>query len=269
MARNVIFVSDRTGLTAEGYGSTLLSQFENEEFESQRLTFVDSEEKARDAAQLIEEKTNASGKQVIVFSTLVDLKLQSIINDTSACVISLFEAFISPLEACLGQESAHKRGVSFGAVDTASYQKRLDAIDYTLAHDDGVRVDQYDKAKVIFLGVSRCGKTPVSLYLAINYSIKAANYPITDDDLLRETIPEFLRPLKDRLVGLTIDPRQLSRIREQRRPGSDYAALSVCRKEVRAVETMFANAGIPVFDSTDTSIEELSGNVIESFVGYQ
>ena len=259
----VYFVSDRTGLTAESYGRSLLAQFPGLEFESHKIAFVDSEIKARLAADEIERAGANSAVRVVVISTLVEATIRDIVESSSACVINLFSAFIAPLEDCLGRDSAHTLGVSRSIFGDTAYQFRLDAIEYALAHDDGLRPDQYDQADVVLVGVSRCGKTPSSLYLAMNFSLKVANYPLTEDDLGGESLPACLRAVSQKLVGLTINPAQLSSIRERRRPGSDYAALGTCQKELRAADAHFSVAGIPVFDSTETSIEEIAGQVVK------
>jgi regulator of PEP synthase PpsR (kinase-PPPase family) len=259
----VYFVSDRTGLTAESYGRSLLAQFPDLEFESRKIAFVDSESKARLAAGEIERARSNADTQVVVVSTLVEATIRDIVESTSACVINLFSAFIEPLEDCLGQNSAHTLGISKSIFGDTAYQHRIDAIEYSLAHDDGIRPDQYDQADAVLVGVSRCGKTPSSLYLALNFSIKVANYPLTEEDLGSEVLPACLRSVAQKLVGLMISPGQLSSIREQRRPGSDYASLTTCQSELRVADALFGMAGIPVFDTTDTSIEEIAGQVIK------
>lgn len=261
--RTVFFISDRTGLTAETYGQSLLAQFPNQHFTYQRLSFIDTQDHARIACELIDQAERESGIKPIVFSTLVDPATQAVIEKSKACVIGLFNTFIEPLENLLGEESAHTLGSSQQIFKSADYQKRLDAIDYSTTHDDGIRPDHYDQADVILAGVSRSGKTPTSLYLAMTFSVKTANYPITDHELKHEQLPECLLAHKDRLVGLTIKPHQLRNIRINRRASAEYASLRVCQREVKAVERMFTNAGIPFFDSTETSIEELSGNVMK------
>lgn len=261
-SRVVFYVSDRTGLTAETYGRSLLSQFPGFEFESQLFSFVDSEQKAQNVLWHIQKIHEMTGLEPIVFTTLVKPGVQKVISDSQACVVDLFNTFIEPLEDCLGNESVHTLGMSQSVFGKQAYQNRLDAIDYAINHDDGVRPDQYSHADIILVGVSRCGKTPTSLYLAMNFFLKAANYPLTDQDLERDELPDLLRPLKDRLVALTIQPKQLSQIRQQRRPNSEYASLVVCQREVKAAEMMFRSAGLPVFDTTYTSIEEIAGWVI-------
>ncbi len=261
--RIVFFVSDRTGLTAESYGSSLLAQFTGFEFENVKYPFVDNEEQAMITAGEIDRVAILCDYEPIVFSTLVNPEIQNIIEGTNTCVINLFGTFLGPLEECLGEESAHTLGKSQDVFGKVGYAKRLDAIDYALSHDDGVRPDQYDLADVILVGVSRSGKTPTSLLLAINHSIQACNYPLTEDELDKETLPEVLLKQRNKLVGLTIDPMQLSNIREKRRPGSKYASLNYCKKEVKIAEEMFKHANIKCFESTDTSIEELAGSIIK------
>ena len=262
--RTVFFVSDGTGLTAESYGKSLLAQFPELEFVTVTLAFVDTQEKARLAGDQINMTKVRSGFQPVVFSTLVDDEEQEIIERCNACVINLFHAFLGPLEKCFGMESAHTQGMSRTVLGDKSYLVRLDAIDYSLAHDDGVRPDQYDEAEAILVGVSRCGKTPTSLFLAMNFSLKASNYPLTMEDLASDRLPDSLLKYQEKLVGLTIKPVPLSRIRRKRRPGSDYASLSVCQHEIAVAGAMFEHAGIPVFDTTETSIEEIAGNVVRA-----
>lgn len=266
--RTVFFVSDRTGLTAESYGSSLLSQFPETEFESIKHAFVDNEKQARLSVAAINEAAKTTKLQPIVFSTLVQNEVQDIIEDADACVISLFGTFIDPLEKVLGQMSAHTLGRSQDVMGKVGYEKRLDAIDYALAHDDGVRPDQYEDAEVILVGVSRCGKTPTSLFLAMSHSISACNYPLTEDELEADTLPDLLLKHREKLVGLTIKPGDLSSIREKRRPNSRYASLQYCKKEIKVAEAMFDRAGIPFFDSSNISIEELAGSVMKVIGNY-
>ena len=262
--RTVFFVSDQTGLTAESYGKSLLAQFPDLEFETMTLAFVDNEKKAKIAAQHIEAVHQLSGIKPVVFSTLVNESDQQIIESMDVCIVNLFHTFLGPLEKCFDMDSAHKQGISRTIFGEKSYQQRLDAIDYSLAHDDGIRPDQYDDADVILVGVSRCGKTPTSLFLAMNFSLKASNYPLTEEDLQTDNLPDYLLKHKHKLVGLTIKPVPLSRIRRKRRPNSGYASLAVCQQEVEMAERMFEKASLPVFDTTDTSIEEIASNVVKA-----
>jgi len=266
--RAVFFISDSTGLTAESYGSSLLSQFPDTEFESVKHSFVDNEEQARKTVLAIEKSTEIYHNQPIVFSTLVEPAIQNIIESADACVISLFGTFIGPLEMALDEKSAHTLGRSRDVIGKLGYERRLDAIDYSLAHDDGVRPDQYDEAEVILVGVSRSGKTPTSLFLAMSHSINAGNYPLTEDELGADVLPDILLKHRKKLIGLTIKPGQLSNIREKRRPNSKYASLQYCKNEIKTAEAMFMRASIPFFDSTDISIEELAGSVMKVIGNY-
>ena len=261
--RQVLFVSDGTGLTAESYGKSLLVQFPDRSFRTRRHSFVDTPEKVAVLAASVARQQEESGEQTIIFSTLVEEQAQQLVESSGACVIDLFNAFIGPLEDALGTHSAHSLGMSHNVFGDNAYQRRLDAIDFSLAHDDGVRPDQYEQADVILSGVSRCGKTPTALYLAMNFSLKACNYPLTDHELERDTLPDTLLKWKDKLVGLTIRAEVLNAIREKRRASAHYCAPEVCRREVLAAERMFRSAGIPVFDTTTTSIEEVAGGIIK------
>lgn len=263
-SRAVFFVSDRTGLTAESYGKSLLAQFPDIQFDTRTLAFIDTPEKARQAQEQIDILSRGFRYEPIIFSTLVDENEQQIIEQCRGHVINLFGAFLQPLEQSLGVPSAHKLGQSKNILGNKHYIERLDAIDYSLSHDDGVRPDQYDKADVILVGVSRCGKTPTSLYLAMNLSLKACNYPLTEEDFEQSTLPEMLLKHRSKLIGLTIKPVPLSKIRRNRRPNSEYASLAVCQNEIEMAETMFKKAGLPVFDTTETSIEEIASQVFRA-----
>lgn len=261
---NVFFVSDGTGLTAESYGKSLLAQFPGLKFETTTLAFVDNEIKMKDAVEHINAAYIQSGVQPVVFSTLVSLPQQAILEDSDACVFNLFNTFLAPLENTFGLLSAHAQGISKTIIDKNAYQVRLDAIDYSLSHDDGIRPEHYDAADIILVGVSRCGKTPTSLYLAMNFSLKACNYPLIEEDLQRDTLPDYLLKHIDKLIGLTIDPVSLSRIRHKRRSDSRYASLQLCQKEIKVANHMFQHAGLPVFDTTETSIEEIASHVVRT-----
>lgn len=263
--RVVFFISDRTGLTAETYGKNLLAQFPTVEFETFTLAFVTDVEKARQAVAMIAAAQAASGLQAIVFSSLMEKDSMAVIQQSQALVIDLFDTFLEPLEKGLGIASAHTQGISKSILGkTAVYQKKLDAIDYTMNHDDGVHPDQYQEAEVILIGVSRCGKTPSALYLAMNFSLRAANYPLTEEDLSGDTLPKYLLPHRHKLVALTITPAALSRIRTKRRPDSRYAALATCQYEIKQAEAMFNRYQLPTFDTTDTSIEEIASYVVRT-----
>ena len=265
MTRRVFFVSDRTGITAETLGETLLTQFANVEFNRTNIPFVTSPEKARVALTTIEEAERHDGEPPLVFSTLTDPECQAIIAAGAQHVFDLFGTYIDPLERALGTESSHTAGVMHGMSDTGSYEHRVDALNFTLDHDDGLRFKDLGQADVILIGVSRSGKTPTSLYLAMHFHLKAANYPLNDDDLGCGNLPVKLRNDRERIFGLSINPDQLSRIRHGRRPNSRYASLEQCKSEVLRAESMYRAEDLPFLDTTVVSIEEIATQILQHF----
>ncbi|HZD19976.1 MAG TPA: pyruvate, water dikinase regulatory protein [Burkholderiales bacterium] len=260
--RTVFFVSDGTGITAQMLGHSLLTQFEGVEFNQVTLPFVDSTEKAEDCLARIEAAgANGSG-QPIVFCTLVNQDVRVVLRKANALVLDFFETFIDPLEAGLGVRSSHTIGRSHSAMDKKEYHQRMEAINFAMAHDDGASHRELGQADVILIGVSRSGKTPTSLYLALQFGVKAANYPLIPEDFQRAKLPEALRLHKPKLFGLTIAPERLHEIRKERRPDSRYAALDNCRYEVEEAETLMRREGIHSINSTTKSIEEIATTIL-------
>ncbi len=258
MKRRVFFVSDRTGITAENLGRSLLTQFPDIEFITAKLPFIDSPQKARVAAAAIRLATEKDNESPLVFSTFVDYQLHDIVASGGARMFGLYTTYIGPLEETLGVPSVHAAGQTHGMGDQDRYYERLDAVNFTLAHDDGIKTDDLDQSDLILVGVSRCGKTPTCLYLAMHFYLKAANYPLTEDDLGHPGLPSCLEACRDKLYGLSITPEQLSLIRRKRRPEGRYALLEQCRHEVNLAESMFRREGIPFLQTTSVSIEEIS-----------
>ena len=260
--RTVFFISDRTGITAEMLGNSLLSQFEEIEFQRLTIPFVDSPVKIDAAIQQVNEIALQDGRRPIVFSSIVDEAMsETVRRDTNALTLDLFQVFIAPLETELEAKSSHAAGRSHGIANSHEYFARMDAINFSQTHDDGAATRDLDRAQVILVGVSRCGKTPTSLYLALQFGVRAANFPFTPDDFADRILPASVLPHKDRLFGLTINPERLHKIREERRPGSKYAALENCRYEVRECEYLLAREGIPMLDTTAKSIEEIATTI--------
>jgi [pyruvate, water dikinase]-phosphate phosphotransferase / [pyruvate, water dikinase] kinase len=258
--RTVFFLSDGTGITAQMLGHSLLTQFEGVEFTQVTLPFVDSVEKAEECLARIE--AAAADGQPIVFSTLVNQDLRAVVRRANALFLDFFETFIDPLEAGLGVRSSHTIGRSHSAMDKKEYQQRMEAINFAMAHDDGSSHRELGQADVILIGVSRSGKTPTSLYLAMQFGVKAANYPLIPEDFDRMKLPEALRTTKARLYGLTIAPERLHEIRRERRPDSKYAALENCRFEVDEAEALMRREGIRCINSTSKSIEEIATTIL-------
>jgi [pyruvate, water dikinase]-phosphate phosphotransferase / [pyruvate, water dikinase] kinase len=258
--RTVFFVSDGTGITAQMLGHSLLTQFEGVEWNQVTLPFVDSTEKAEDCVARI--GAESGNGQPIVFSTLVNNDVRAVVRRANALFIDFFESFIDPLEAGLGVKSSHTIGRSHSAMDKKEYAQRMEAINFSMAHDDGASHRELGQADVILVGVSRSGKTPTSLYLALQFGVKAANYPLIPEDFQRGKLPEALRPQKTRLYGLTIAAERLHEIRKERRPGSRYAELDNCRYEVEEAESLMRREGIRSINSTTKSIEEIATTIL-------
>ena len=261
--RTVFYVSDGTGITAETFGHSLLSQFENLRLREVRMPFIDSVEKAREALLRISQQARTDPRRPIVFSTLVDPEISQVLRQTEAMCIELFSTFVAPLEAELGVLSTGKIGRSHTVSDTGQYQRRIEAINFSLAHDDGQSNKGLEHADVILVGVSRCGKTPTSLYLAMQHGIKAANYPLIPEDFDRGRMPEVLYRYRSKLFGLSIAPERLSEVRFERRPNSRYAALENCRAEVSSAETMMRREGVRWLSTTTKSIEEIATTILQ------
>ncbi len=260
--RTVFFVSDRTGITAELLGKTLLTQFPGVEFHKRTMPFVDTVEKVQAAVTEINDCARQDGIHPIVFSTLIDEKLRTQISTAEALYLDLFADFISQMERELDQVSSHALGLSHGMGDELAYQKRMDAVNYTLLHDDGGNTANYERAEVILVGVSRTGKTPTCLYLAMQYGIYAANYPLTPDDFSGHVLPKSLLAHKAKLYGLTITAERLAKIRNERKPDSKYASLENCQSEIRAAENLLRQAHLPILDTTTMSVEEIAVSIL-------
>jgi [pyruvate, water dikinase]-phosphate phosphotransferase / [pyruvate, water dikinase] kinase len=258
--RTVFFVSDGTGITAQMLGHSLLTQFEGVQFNQITLPFVDSLERAEECLARI--ATESENGQPIVFSTLVNHELRAVVRRSQALFIDFFESFIDPLEAALGVRSSHTIGRSHSAMDKKEYAQRMEAINFAMAHDDGASHRELGQADVILIGVSRSGKTPTSLYLALQFGVKAANYPLIPEDFHRGRLPETLKLHKTRLYGLTIAPERLHEIRRERRPDSRYADLENCRYEVDEAEKLMRREGIRSINSTSKSIEEIATTIL-------
>lgn len=262
MAIRVYFVSDRTGITAETLGNSLLSQFDDIVFDKVTQPFIDTPEKANRVIADIQKHKSDTNDTIIVFATMVDEQIRAIIHQCKAVVLDFFNAFIKPLEEALEKKSSHSIGRFHSILTGGQYQSRIKAIEYTLNCDDGVGQQNYDKSDIILVGVSRCGKTPTCLYMAMQYGLFAANYPFTDEDIEQGKIPASLLGNKAKLFGLTIDAERLHAVRTERRADSKYASLSQCRLELGELEDIFQREKIPYLNTTNLSIEEISATIL-------
>ena len=261
--RIVFIVSDGTGITAENFSQSILAQFEAT-FKHIRVPFVDSSEKAHDAVSDINQAAAKYGVQPIVFTTLVNPELNQIVGKANGLILDMFQTFVAPLEQALGVKSTHAMNRLHHNADTEAYKNRIEAINYSLAHDDGQSNRNLAEADVILVGISRVGKTPTSLYLAMQYGMKAANYPLIPEDFERGQLPKDLIPYRNKIFGLMIDAERLSEIRNERRPGSNYAKLENCRYEINEATAMMKKESIPWVATTSKSIEEIATTVLQS-----
>lgn len=261
--RTVFIVSDGTGITAETYAHSVLSQFDQVTFRQIRIPFITSMEKAAAAAERIDRCCDTDGARPIVFSTLVQPETKACVHQARALFLDLFDAFVQPIATELGVVPNHSVGRSHTASNAKQYHDRIEAINFSLAHDDGQFVKGLELADVILVGVSRCGKTPTSLYLAMQYGIKAANFPLIPEDFERDALPSTIAPYRSKLFGLSIQPERLSEVRNERRPGSQYASLNQCRHEVAEAERMMRRENIRWLSSTTKSIEEIATTVLQ------
>ncbi len=261
--RPIFYVSDGTGITAETIGHSVLTQFDGVSFVPLRIPFVDNEERARNALEKIKQAHVDTGSKPVVINTVVDPVLTAILAESGALMLDVFAPFIGPLELELGQLRSPKVGKAHGLNDYTEYEARMNATNYALTHDDGVDIN-FSDAEVILVGVSRSGKTPTCLYLALHYGIRAANYPLVQEDLDKGELPQRLRLNRQRIYGLSIDPVRLAQIRAERRPNSRYASLEQCRWEVDAAEKMFRREGIASLSTTHTSIEEIASKILQA-----
>ncbi|HZJ08623.1 MAG TPA: pyruvate, water dikinase regulatory protein [Trueperaceae bacterium] len=257
-ARRVYFVSDHTGVTAEVLGHSLLARFDNLDIDTGTRPFVNTAERAEALVQEFE----SLAIPPIVFSTITDPELRSIISSRAEVHLDLFEPFMTKLEQVFGRQAASRVGAAHGIRDLARYQARIDAVEFALTTDDGSNTKRYGNSEVIMVGVSRVGKSPTCLYLAMQYGVRASNYPLAEDDFERSGLPAPLAPYRAKLFGLTIDPRRLQDLRAKRSPGTTYASPERCEYEVSKAQRLLRRHNVPFLDVTNVSVEELASQVL-------
>lgn len=261
--RTAFFVSDRTAITAETLGHSLLTQFESVEIEQHSLRFIDTVERAQQVCQRINQAAIEDNAKPLVFSTFINPEVRQVLRSSNCVFLDFFDTFIEPLEQELKVNSSLTMGRSHGLTDIKEYSHRIEAVNFTLNHDDGSTISHLDDADIILVGISRTGKTPTCLYMSLHYGIRAANFPLTEDELDDLHLPKTLTPFRTKLFGLTIDPMRLQQIRQERLPNSRYASLEQCDFETRQAEALFRKLGIPFLRSTLKSIEEIATTIID------
>ena len=260
--RSVFFISDGTAITSETLGRSILSQFPTVPFETRVIPYVDTLDRADEAVNQINLAHQRDGVKPLVFDTIVDPVIRERINGADAFNLDIYEGLISKIADEIKVQPAPHTGHAHGDVDSENYKSRIDAVHFALDNDDGARTTHYDAADIILIGVSRSGKTPTSLYLALQFGIRAANYPLTEDDLYENSLPKALKPYRDKLFGLVIDTDRLVKIRNERRAGSRYASYQQCQQELRAIQGIYISQGIPNIDVSTMSIEEIATRIL-------
>jgi len=263
--RTIFFISDRTAITAITLGQSLLTQFDHIDFEEITLPFIDTVAKAKRLVTEINNAAKEKGGHPIVFSTLVDSHLRHIIKCSDCLFLDFFETFISSLETEFSTSSSRTVGRYHRVNDKrGTYDTRIDAVNFAINNDDGITTKNYEKADVILTGVSRTGKTPTCLYLALQFGIYAANYPMTEENVNVESLklPRPLRSYRKKIFGLNITPERLHKIRSQRRPNSTYASLDQCRREITLAKNIFTREAVPNLNVTAMSVEEIASTII-------
>ncbi|OUY05902.1 posphoenolpyruvate synthetase regulatory kinase/phosphorylase PpsR [Acinetobacter populi] len=261
--RSVFFISDGTAITAETLGHSLLAQFPNVKFDIHIKPYVDSEESALNVVLEINSTAAKEGNLPLVFDTLVNPVVREIINTANAVNLDVFEGLISKIETELDIKATTLVGQTHAVIDSEYYKARIDAVHFALDNDDGARTRHYDQADIILIGVSRSGKTPTSIYLSLQFGIRVANYPLTEEDLDDNRLPAVLKAHKHKLFGLMIDAERLVAIRTERKANSRYASFSQCQMELRAVEGIYISEGIPFLNVSEMSIEEISTRILQ------
>lgn len=264
MNRTVFFVSESTGITAETLGHSLLSQFDTVDFEQVYMPYINTTLRAQALTQRMDEAAERDGARPIVFATMLNDEIREILKGGNCFYMELFDGFVEPLSGELGVPPSRKSGRSHAITKPSYYTKRIEAINFAMANDDGVRPDNFHRADIVLIGVSRSGKTPTCLYLAMHYGLRSANYPLTEEDFERGDVPQLVWDCRHKLFALTIDPQRLQLIREERRPGSVYASLARCQDDIRMATQIYKRLQIPVLNTTTQSIEEISSHIIKA-----
>lgn len=260
--RTAFFISGSTAITAEALGRSMLTQFQDFEFEQVTIPYIESKEHIAEVVQKINVAKQENGHRPLVFSTIADAELRNVLAESEALVLDMFAAFLAPLEKEIGIKSSQQAGRSHAIQDVSSYRIRIDAVHFALENDDGALVKYYDQADMIIIGVSRSGKTPTCLYMALQFGLYMANYPLTEEDFERTRLPESLMPYRHKLFALTIDVERLIAIRSERRANSRYASAQQCEMEIQAFKNLIDRYKIPHLDVTELSIEEIATRIV-------
>jgi [pyruvate, water dikinase]-phosphate phosphotransferase / [pyruvate, water dikinase] kinase len=259
----VFFLSDSTGISAETMGNALLIQFPDLRFERRLIPFISSVEEARRVVAILDAAADGAVAPLAFSTTAVEEVRQELLR-TKCPLIDFFGMHMDSVESILGAKGIRVAARLHGMGDVKRYNARMAAVEYAIEHDDGQSMRALDKADVILLAPSRCGKTPTTMYLALQHGIFVANYPLVDEDFQSAELPRPVRGLRNRCFGLTTTPARLSQVRNERRPNSRYASFEQCSYELREAEAMYRNHRLPVINSSTKSVEEMSTVILQT-----
>jgi regulator of PEP synthase PpsR (kinase-PPPase family) len=259
----VFFLSDSTGISAETMGNALLIQFPDVTFERTLFPFISSVEQAREVVGQLDAAMDGPVAPLVFSTAAVDEVREELLR-SRAPIIDLFGMHMARVEEQLGARGLHEARRLHGVGDVRRYNARMAAIEFAIEHDDGLASRHMDRADLVLLAPSRCGKTPTAMYLALQHGLFVANYPLVDEDLETTELPEPVRALKDRCFGLTTTVSRLTRVRQERRPDSRYASEEQCRFELRRAAAMYKAHGLPTVDTSAASVEEIATVVIQT-----
>lgn len=259
----VFFLSDSTGISAETMGNAVLIQFPDLRFERRLIPFISSVEEARRVVAILDAATQGPVTPLAFSTTAVEEVRQELLR--SKCpLIDFFGMHMEQVESILGAKGIRVAARLHGMGDVKRYNARMAAVEYAIEHDDGQSMRALEKADVILVAPSRCGKTPTTMYLALQHGIFVANYPLVDEDLDQTQLPRPIQALRDRCYGIVTTPARLRQVRQERRPNSTYASLEQCTWELRRAEALFAANTLPIINSSMKSVEEMSTVILQT-----
>jgi [pyruvate, water dikinase]-phosphate phosphotransferase / [pyruvate, water dikinase] kinase len=259
----VFFLSDSTGISAETMGNALLIQFPDLRFERRLIPFISTIEEARRVVAILDAAMDGPVTPLAFTTAAVD-EIREVLHSSRCPLIDFFDMHMSRVESILGVRGLHVASRLHGVGDIKRYNARMAAVEYAIEHDDGQSTRALDKADVILIAPSRCGKTPTTMYLALQHGVFVANYPLVEDDFDTADLPRPVRRLRDHCFGLTTTPGRLSQVRQERRPNSRYASLEQCTYELRQAEALYHRQRIPVVNSSAKSVEEMSTVILQT-----
>ena len=260
---DIYLISDSTGETLERIFLAIKAQFKNFKYKTHFYSFTRTENQI---SKILE--SSEMSKNSIVLYTIVDNKLAKFLSDKcnkkKIPCFGILGDLILRFSRLLDQEALHVPSRQHIMDD--DYYKKIEAIQFTMNHDDGNSVDDIDKSDIVLLGVSRTSKTPTAIYLA-NKGMKISNIPLVNENSVPETLKK--NPTKKCIVGLTAEPERLVDLRKNRmqsineNENKDYINLDIVQKEMEDARKLFQKYKWPSIDVTRKSVEETAASVLK------